>query len=144
MWAGVGVGGAYGSAVGHRADARGGVYELFVVALRGFSSVQPEALRQQPVVDVESVVFEVVVDLELARGLPELDQGRGEQSCGRVSAWDLRAWLISWISTAAIFSTVLHATNSGLMKMRHWWSMAMVIVGWDGAGISGHANSARQ
>ena len=73
--AGVGVGGAYGSAVGHRADARGGVYELFVVALRGFSSLQPEAVRQQPVVDVESVLLEVVVDLELARGLPELDQG---------------------------------------------------------------------
>ena len=52
-----------------------GVYELLVVALRGFSSVQPEALRQQAVVDVESVIFEVVVDLELARGLPELDQG---------------------------------------------------------------------
>ena len=52
--------------------------------------------------------------------------------------------MISWISTAAVFSTVLHSTNSGLMKMRHWWSMAMAIVGWDCAGISGHANSARQ
>ena len=59
----VGVWGAHRSAVGHLIKRRSRIYESVVVAFGAVVGLQSEAGRQYQAVDVEAVVFEVVVDL---------------------------------------------------------------------------------
>ena len=63
----VGVWGAHRSAVGHLIERRGRLDELVVVAFGAVVGLQAESFGQYQSVDVEFIVFEVVVDLEVAR-----------------------------------------------------------------------------
>ena len=65
-----------GSAIRHRIEDGVGVDELLVVVLGAVAGVQIEAVRQREALDVDTVAFAAVFDLEDARRLPVRHQMR--------------------------------------------------------------------